>query len=166
MADPYIGEIRMFGGNYSPVGWEFCNGQLLPISEYDALYTLLGTTYGGDGQSTFGLPDLRSRIAFGAGTRIQLGERGGTEEVALHGGQLPTHTHAVAASVGPATSTDPQGRVWSGWADTPYTESGPTVSMSPSAVSVAGGSQPHENRPPFLAMSFIIAVYGIYPTSA
>jgi len=163
--DPYLGEIRMFAGMFPPVGWAFCEGQALQIAQYDALYTLIGTTYGGDGQTTFCLPNLASRIPFGSANDLPVGQSGGEESVTLTTQQLPQHRHGVQATGQQATSTTAAGNVWAAWGDGQYATGTPTTSMAAAALSVAGGSQPHENRPPILALSFIIAVdSGIYPS--
>ncbi|HYA37231.1 MAG TPA: tail fiber protein [Candidatus Methylomirabilis sp.] len=170
MAEPYVGEIRMFGGNFAPAGWLFCDGSLLPISEYTTLFQLIGTTYGGDGQSTFALPDLRGRIPIhqgqGAGlSPRQIGESGGSESVTLTSAQLANHSHAFPASTSAASSGDPLNAVV---ADTGtasvYSTGSPNVAMSPGAITVAGGSQPHDNMMPFVCVSFIISLFGIFPT--
>jgi microcystin-dependent protein len=164
MSNPYIGEIRMFGGNFAPVGWLLCQGQILSISDYDVLFNLIGTTYGGDGQSTFGLPNLASRLPFGQGSGFVLGQAGGAETVTLTTNQLPVHTHqAVAAAA--ATLPSPSNNYWAISPNTQYTAAQtPNAPMSPSALSRAGGNQPHENMPPYLAINFIIATEGIYPS--
>ena len=168
--DPYIGEIRMFGGNFAPQGWAFCAGQLLPIAQYDALFSLLGTTYGGDGQTTFGLPDLRGRapIHFGQGpglTNRTQGEASGSESVTLTVSQMGAHTHVPVASPDPGTSAHPTDNVWaaSTTGDKQYAAA-PDTAMNPATVSAVGGSQPHENRQPLLAINFIISLEGIYPS--
>ncbi|MCU1589914.1 MAG: phage tail protein [Frankiales bacterium] len=163
MSNPYIGEIRMFGGNFAPAGWSFCNGQLLPISEYDALFNLIGTTYGGDGQSTFAVPDLQSRLPMHVGAGRILAQTGGAESVTLTQNQLPAHRHALAAAA-VATSSTPGGNVWASDGDMPYSTAAPTIPMGATALAPTGGSQPHENMPPFLAVSFIISLFGIYPS--
>ena len=166
MTDPYLGEVRMFGGSFAPVGWEFCNGRVLPISENEALFTLIGTTYGGDGQTTFALPDLQGRLPMHAGVGAVLGQVAGAETVTLNSGTMPNHTHQLAASSGAADSTSPTGRVWAAAGDMPYAATLPQnpTTMHPGALSSAGSSQPHENMPPFLAISFIIATFGIFPS--
>lgn len=162
MSDPYIGEIRMFGGNFAPVGWLLCQGQLLPISEFDALFNLIGTTYGGDGQQTFALPNLQSRIPVHVGNGMPLGQTGGTETVTLITNQLPVHTHApVAAAV--ATTPSPNNAFWASYANMEFSNQPPATPMAPNALSPSGGNQPHENMPPFLAINFILAYEGIYP---
>ena len=194
MSEPYVGDIRMFAGNFAPRGWMFCNGQLVSIAENEVLYAIIGTTYGGDGQVTFALPDLRGRrpIHWGQGPGLSSyvqGQYSGTEEVTLISTQMPQHTHAVTGGgasnvplnppcfTGPATSTSPGGRVFAvnkaGKENfKELTNNGPLGATAPAsvgystpyAVGVAGGSQPHENRPPFLAISFIISLYGVFPS--
>ena len=164
MAQPYIGEIRMFGGNFAPVGWMFCEGQLLPISENDALFTLIGTTYGGDGQSTFALPDLRGRLPVHQGNGSVIGEAGGVEQVTLTVGQIPIHTHPLLASTGPGNINTPGGNVTAESAAVKiYFADQPTVAMGPQAISPSGGSQPHSNFQPYLCINFIISLSGIFP---
>ncbi|WP_019010767.1 phage tail protein [Deinococcus aquatilis] len=172
----YIGTIRMFAGNFAPVGWLMCNGQLLPISEYEVLFTLIGTTYGGDGQSTFALPNLQSRLPLHmgrslSGTTYVLGEQTGTESVTLTSNQIPAHSHALVASTGPAPTPpvpSPAGQ-WLGQPATGdvYIGAGrrPTA-LAAQAVTVSGGSQPHTNMPPVLAINFIICWAGIFPSQA
>lgn len=168
MAQPYVGEIRLFAGNFAPAGWMFCEGQLLPISEYDTLFNLIGTTFGGDGQSTFALPDLRGRIPVHQGSSFTLGESGGVETVTLTVSQIPSHSHPLLASGNPASAT----AVGSGVlpAITPaatitaYGTDIPTTTMSPQAVSSVGGSQPHTNFQPYLCVNYIISMFGIFPS--
>jgi microcystin-dependent protein len=165
MAQPYVGEIRMFAGNFAPAGWMFCDGQLLPISENETLFQLIGTTYGGDGQSTFALPDLRGRIPLHQGNGFVLAETGGAEEVTLGVQQLPVHTHPLLANATAGTANDPTNHVL---AASPtldmYRETTPTVAMAPNAVGPAGGSQPHTNFQPYLCIDFIISLFGIFPS--
>jgi microcystin-dependent protein len=164
MAQPYVGEIRMFGGNFAPAGWAFCNGQLLPISENETLFQLIGTTYGGDGESTFGLPDLQSRAPIHQGNGFNLAETGGAETVTLTVQQIPTHGHPLIAANAPGTTPNPAGRVIaSSPAIDAYIEDAPSVSLAPSAVSPIGGSQPHTNLQPYLAVNFIISLFGLFP---
>jgi microcystin-dependent protein len=168
MSQPFIGEIRMFGGNFAPQGWALCDGSLLPISEYDVLYTLIGTTYGGDGQTTFALPDLRGRFPVhqgtGGGQTVVMGQSGGTETVTLTRNQLPAHTHQLTGSSA-AMSQSPANALPAQWDEGQYSTAPPTAaSLAPSAVSAAGGSTPHENRSPYLAVGFIIALFGVYPS--
>lgn len=167
MAQPYVGEIRMFAGNFAPAGWMFCEGQLLPISENETLFQLIGTTYGGDGQSTFALPDLRGRIPIHQGNGFILAETGGAEEITLTVSQIPAHSHPLLGSSALATSGNPQGRVLaeSGTAGAfPYIEDTPTVNMAPNAISPVGGSQPHTNLQPYLCVDFIISLFGLFPS--
>lgn len=163
MGSPYIGEIRMFAGNFAPAGWAFCQGQSMPISENDALFALIGTTYGGDGQTTFNLPDLRGRIPIHAGTNFTLGQMGGTEQVTLTANQMPAHTHPPLDVGGTGNQATPQGGVWALSNLGQFSNEAPNGSMSPQAISPAGGSQPHENMMPYLCVSFIISLYGIFP---
>lgn len=172
MADCYVGEIRMFAGAYAPAGWEMCNGQMLPIAEYQALFTLIGTTYGGDGQTTFGLPDLRGRVPVStgvskAGITYPLGQAGGTETATVSAAQMGAHRHQVLAQSAAGSDPNASGKFWGGLPMTAYEQPGTAtlVSMSPNAVSAVGGSQPHENMMPFTALTFIIATNGIYPTT-
>jgi microcystin-dependent protein len=165
MAQPYVGEIRMFAGNFAPAGWMFCEGQLLPISENETLFQLIGTTYGGDGQSTFALPDLRGRIPLHQGNGFILAETGGAEEITLTVQQIPAHSHPFLASgdvgnqVNAASNlpSNSQGAI-------PYIEDAPTVNMSAQVVSPVGGSQPHTNFQPYLCVDFIISLFGIFPS--
>lgn len=171
MSNPFLGEIRMFGGNFAPAGWMFCEGQLLPIAEYDALFNLIGTTYGGDGQQTFALPDLRGRIPIhqgqGSGQSPRLlGETLGTEWVTLLQSQMPVHQHPLAAS-GPATLGDPGGRLLGNTGATHlYVDTAPGLTMSSDAVVPRGGSQPHNNVMPFQCVNFIICLFGIFPSQS
>ena len=169
MAQPYIGEIRLFAGNFAPVGWAFCEGQLMPISENDALFTLIGTTYGGDGQETFALPDLRGRVpmhmgtAAGVGTNV-IGQIGGVEEVTLSVQQIPVHTHNIMVSNDVANSPNPGGSVI---ARSPqvkaFLNAGPSIAMAPQFLNPAGGSHPPTNFQPYLCINYIISLYGIFP---
>lgn len=165
MAQPYVGEIRMFGGNFAPAGWQFCEGQLLPISENETLFQLIGTTYGGDGQSTFALPDLRGRIPIHQGNGFILAETGGAEEITLTVPQIPAHTHALLASSGPGGGASPAGTVV---AEAPgvslLIEDVTSVNMNAAAISPIGGSQPHTNFQPYLCVNFIISLFGIFPS--
>src|SRR5436309_11198406 len=166
MAQPYVGEIRMFAGNFAPAGWMFCEGQLLPISEYETLFNLIGTTYGGDGQSTFALPDLRGRIPLHFGSGFILAETGGVESVTLTTPQIPAHSHPLLGSSNFATTGSPQGNlaaaanVVNKFA---YGTDQPTQAVSPQSVSAVGGSQPHENLMPFLCLDYIISLFGLFP---
>jgi microcystin-dependent protein len=167
MAQPYVGEIRMFAGNFAPAGWMFCEGQLLSISENETLFQLIGTTYGGDGQSTFALPDMRGRIPLHQGNGFILAETGGAEEITLTMGQIPAHSHPLLGSQSLATSTAPQNNLPALTASptiTPYSTDFPLTTMSPSMLGPVGGSQPHTNFQPYLCVNFIISLFGIFPS--
>ena len=171
MAQPYVGEIRMFAGNFPPNGWMFCQGATLPISENAVLFQLIGTTYGGDGEETFNLPNLASRVPMHMGTgpdgtTYQIGEMAGTEQETLSIQQIPNHTHPFTASTADGTENNPAGAVL---AQTPagislLFEDPPSANMSTSAIGAAGGSQPHENTQPFLCINFIISLFGVFPS--
>jgi microcystin-dependent protein len=164
--EPYLGEIRMFGGIFAPLGWMFCDGTLLPISGNDALFALIGTTYGGDGQSTFALPDLRGRwpVHVDATGGYPLGSTGGAESVTLAPEHLPPHSHTVLASAAAATGTSPAGTVWAATTTPAYLpDVVPTQDMASGTLAPAGSSLPHENRPPYAVLTFIIAVTGTFP---
>jgi microcystin-dependent protein len=167
MSSPFIGEIRMFGGNFAPVGWAFCDGRTLPISENDALFSLIGTTYGGDGEQTFNLPNLQGRVPIHQGAGYQIGQVGGEASVTLSVQQTPAHGHPLQASGAPAAGTNPQGTVFAHLPDagvqTAYGSTAPFGAIDPSSVTATGGSQPHSNMQPCLAVNFIIALEGIYP---
>ena len=179
MGQPYIGEIRIFGGNFPPAGWAFCDGQLLAIAEYDTLYNLIGTTYGGDGQNTFGVPDLRGRVPVhqgnGPGQTYVIGQMGGSETVTLTAQQMPQHTHSLVSTSTPATTSTPTGQsifadigpagISSLNAFVPYTGTN-QVALNANSVSLAGGNQPHDNMQPYLGLNFIISLYGVYPTQS
>ena len=166
MAQPYVGEIRMFGGNFAPANWFFCEGQTLPISEYDTLFTLIGTSYGGDGQETFNLPDLRGRIPMHQGNGFILAENGGVEEVTLTQAQTPVHNHAFLADTGAGSTPTPSGNVL--LAASPnvdlFRQFPPSAAMSPQAIGPAGGSQPHTNFQPYLCVNFILSLFGLFPS--
>lgn len=165
MAQPYVGEIRMFAGNYAPSGWMFCEGQLLPISEYETLFALIGTTYGGDGQATFAIPDLRGRIPIHFGSGFVLSESGGAEQVTLTVPQMPAHSHPLMASTQNAISAQPANSVLGQPTsiDT-YRVAAPNTGLAATSIGSVGGSQPHENRQPYLCVSFIISLFGIFPS--
>jgi len=166
MAQPYVGEIRMFAGTFAPAGWEFCSGQLLPISENDTLFVVLGTTYGGDGDSTFGLPDLRGRIPIHQGSGFVLGESGGVEEVTLSINQIPNHTHPLWANGDIATATSPQNNVPAAIPSAStlaYGTDAPPVILHSQTVGAVGSTQPHTNLQPYLCIRYIISLYGLYP---
>jgi microcystin-dependent protein len=165
MSLPYVGEIRMFAGNFPPSGWLFCEGQLLPISEYETLFILIGTSYGGDGQETFALPDLRGRLPIHQGGGFVLAQTGGVETVTLTANQIPNHTHAFLASTNTANSPNPANNYLavSSQVDAFFGDN-PSVNMNANAVSNGGGSQPHSNMQPYLCVDFIISLYGIFPS--
>jgi len=166
MAQPYVGEIRMFAGNFAPAGWMFCEGQLLPISENETLFQLIGTTYGGDGESTFALPDLRGRIPIHQGNGFILAETGGAEEITLTVNQIPAHSHPVLASTNVAQDSSPMNKVVGqiGAGALPYIQDITDTNLSPQAVGPVGGSQPHTNFQPYLCVDFIISLFGIFPS--
>jgi microcystin-dependent protein len=167
MAQPYVGEIRMFAGNFAPAGWMFCEGQLLPISENETLFQLIGTTYGGDGQSTFALPDLRGRIPIHQGNGFILAETGGAEEITLTQTQTPQHTHPVLATTGQATTNAPANNLFAvstGSTIFPYGTDQPPTTLQSATISSVGGSQPHTNFQPYLCVDFIISLFGIFPS--
>jgi microcystin-dependent protein len=165
MGTPYVGEIRIFAGSFAPVGWAFCDGSLLSISEYEVLFTLIGTTYGGNGQTTFALPDLRGRVPIHQGGGFALAQSGGVESVALNATQIPAHTHNFMASTNAANQGTPAGFVLAASTGVKiYSSGAPNVSLSPMALQNAGGSLPHDNRQPFGCLNFIVALDGIYPT--
>ena len=165
MAQPFVGEIRMFAGNFAPSGWMFCEGQLLAIAEFETLFNLIGTTYGGDGQTTFALPDLRGRLPVHTGQGHVLAETGGTETVTRTVQQLPVHTHPLMAAPGTAVDPNPLGKVPAQTRATDlYVADPPGVSLAASTVTSRGGSQPHDNVMPFLCVSFIISLFGIFPS--
>lgn len=172
MADPFVAEIRIFPFNFAPKGWAFCNGQLMVLSQNTALFSLLGTMYGGDGKSTFGLPDLQGRAAMhqGQGPGLSLhdiGEQGGQASVTLIASELPTHTHAVNCSTASANKLSPAGNFPAG--SLPATQmryvasAAAPVQMGPGTVNGGGGGLPHENRQPYLALNFCIAMQGVFP---
>ncbi|MFD2173436.1 phage tail protein [Rhodobacter lacus] len=170
MSEPFLGEIRMFAGNFAPREWAFCDGQLLPVAQYDALFSLLGSTYGGDGRTTFGLPDMRGRIPLHQGTGPglslrRLGSKSGTETVTLTVNQLPSHDHNFIASTAEAEDVSPQEGVLASVSGfNPYNTAIQSVSMHPGSIENAGGSQSHTNMMPSFCVSFIIALFGIYPS--
>jgi microcystin-dependent protein len=165
MAQPYVGEIRMFAGNFAPAGWMMCEGQLLAISENETLFQLIGTTYGGDGESTFSLPDLRGRLPIHQGSGFILAETGGAEAVTLTTQQLPTHRHPAAVSSGSGTGPSPGNAIWAASTTEALYAPGPaTGDPMAAAVGPVGGGQPHTNLMPYLCISFIISLFGIFPS--
>jgi microcystin-dependent protein len=171
MGEPYVGEIRMFAGNFAPVGWMFCEGQTMPISENEVLFQLIGTTYGGDGEETFNLPNLASRVPMHMGTGLdgityQIGEMSGTESVTLNAQQVPTHNHALVCSTAPGAVNSVGNQVI---AASPsvllFIQDTPDSTLSTAnSVTPQGGNQPHENCQPFLCINFIISLYGVFPS--
>ena len=171
MAQPYVGEIRMFAGNFPPNGWMFCEGAPLPISENEVLFQLIGTTYGGDGEETFNLPNLASRVPIHMGTgpdgtTYQIGEMAGTEQETLTVQQIPNHSHPLTASATAGTGQSPIGTTLAqpGTGIQLYYEGQPNSNMNAQAITPAGGSQPHENTQPFLCINFIISLFGVFPS--
>jgi microcystin-dependent protein len=175
MAQPYIGEIRMFASTFAPAGWAFCNGQQMPISENEALYQLIGTQYGGDGQENFNLPDFQCRIPvmsdggqFSWGNQWVQGQLVGTESVTLTTTQIPVHTHQAFGTVNAATSNSPTNAIPASLpvaaGQLPYGTDPPPTSLSPSSIQPVGGSQPHDNTQPYLVISFIISLFGLFPS--
>lgn len=165
MAQPYVGEIRMFAGNFAPAGWMFCEGQLLPISEYETLFNLIGTTYGGDGQSTFALPDLRGRIPIHQGNGFILAETGGAEEITLTVSQIAAHSHPLLGSTTAASTPNVSNALPAkGTISELYWADVADVNCAAQAVSSVGGSQPHTNFQPYLCVDFIISLFGIFPS--
>lgn len=166
MAQPYVGEIRIFAGNFAPAGWMFCEGQLLPISENETLFQLIGTTYGGDGQSTFGLPDMRGRLPIHFGNGFTLAQTGGAEMVTLTTNQIPIHAHTLLGTDNAATDTNPGNNVLGKTLVniSAYGTDAPTTSLNAATVASVGGSQPHTNLQPYLCVDFIISLFGIFPS--
>lgn len=163
MTEPFLSEVKIVSFNFAPRGWALCNGQLLPINQNQALFSLLGTTYGGNGQTTFALPDLRSRIPIHFGAGHTLGEAAGSESVTLTLSQMPAHNHPVSASNADPNQGLPTGNMWANGSGA-YSSNAPNAAMLPSSVSNVGGSQPHTNLQPFLVLNFIIALQGIFPS--
>lgn len=170
MSSPYVGEIRMFGGNFAPAGWAFCDGSLIAISENETLFNLIGTTYGGDGQNTFALPDLRGRLPVhmgtgSSGTTYIIGQNGGVESVTLTNNQIPSHNHAFLASTATGDQITPANNLpAASFQVTPYINDVPDASFAANSIGADGGSQPHDNMPPFLCVSFIISLFGVFPS--
>jgi microcystin-dependent protein len=170
MPEPYVGEIRMFAGNFAPNGWMFCEGQTLPIAENEVLFQLIGTTYGGDGEETFNLPNLASRVPIHMGTgpdgtTYQIGEMAGTEQETLTVQQTPTHSHALVVSSAGGNLNTPGGNVpGESAAIKVYIDDSPTTAMNAQTITPTGGSQPHENTQPFLCINFIISLFGVFPS--
>jgi microcystin-dependent protein len=164
MSQPFIGEIRMFGGNFAPVGWAFCQGQLLPIAQNQALFQLIGTTYGGDGINTFALPDLQGRVPVHQGQGLVIGGNGGTETVTLTTSQIPAHSHVPQCSSNAGNQASPAGGVWAVSQSNIYSNVAPGTAMAAAAAASTGGSQPHDNMIPFLVVNFILSLFGVFPS--
>ncbi|HEU5001869.1 MAG TPA: tail fiber protein [Actinomycetota bacterium] len=166
MGTPFVGEIRMFAGNFAPVGWMLCQGQILPIADNDVLFNLIGTTYGGDGQTTFALPNLQSRVPVHVGPGFALGQAAGVESVTLSTAQIPSHSHVpMANSAG--GQNGPSNSVWGQSTSVNLYAPGPaSLAMNPAAIGGAGGSQPHDNMLPFVVVNFIISLFGIFPSQS
>ncbi len=164
MSEPFIGEIKMFGGNFAILGYAFCDGTLMSIDQNDALFNLIGTTYGGDGLATFALPDLRGRIPVHQGSGFQLGQLSGTETVTLTTAEIASHNHAVAANSNTGSSGNPQGNIVAGSTVTPYNTAAVGNNMGGSSIGKTGGSQPHDNIMPYQCVNYIIALEGIFPS--
>jgi microcystin-dependent protein len=163
VAEPFLSEIRMFSFNFPPKGWAFCNGQLLPINQNQALFSLLGTTFGGDGRVNFGLPDLRGRVPLHVGQTHSLGERGGEQAHTLSIAEIPTHTHGIRGGSAAGTTRIANQKLLAGGADL-YANPSNLTSLHPATVANTGGSQPHLNLQPYLVLSYCIALQGIFPS--
>jgi microcystin-dependent protein len=166
MSQPYVGEIRIFAGNFAPAGWLFCAGQLLPISQFETLFNLIGTTYGGDGQSTFGLPDLRGRVPVHQGAGYTLAQTGGVETVTLTTSQIPPHSHAAIASSAQTGQASPLNASWASDTTLKPFAAGTAVNalMAATNIGFSGGSQPHDNMLPYMAINYIISLFGVFPS--
>jgi microcystin-dependent protein len=160
---PFLGEIRIFAGNFAPSGWALCNGQLLAINQYQALFSLLGTLYGGDGRATFALPNLQGRTPFHTGGALVLGQSGGEAAHELTAGEMPRHSHTPVASGDPPDNASPANSFWANSGISTYYSSNPNVAMADDALASAGGNQPHENLSPYLVLNFMIAIDGTFP---
>ena len=164
MSEPFLGEIKIISWNFPPKGWTFCNGQLLPINQNQALFSILGTTYGGDGRQTFGLPNLQGRMPVHVGNGIVLGERGGETSHTLNISELPAHNHVPVGNPGAPTAPAPGGNLWASNPNNLYSNAQPNSGMNPACILPTGGNQPHENMSPYLVLNFIIALQGIFPS--
>jgi microcystin-dependent protein len=164
MSSPYVGEIRMFGGNFAPVGWSFCNGALMAIDQNETLFNLIGTTYGGDGQTTFALPNLQSRFPVHVGPGFTQGQTGGVETVTLTVSQIPAHSHVPQGLSTNGSAGSPSGNVWAASSINQFANAAPSLAMSSNAIGQTGGSQPHDNMIPYLAINFILSLFGIFPS--
>jgi len=167
MSQPYVGECRLVGFNFAPVGWMMCNGQIVPISEYETLFNLIGTTYGGDGQSTFGLPDLRGRASIHQGPGFVMAQMAGSETVTLTTAQIPSHNHILLGSGTAGNTTSFQGKVLATAPSDIYVHNtNPTVAMNANAIGQTGNNQPHNNLQPYLTLNWIISLFGVYPSQS
>ena len=164
MAEPFLGEIRLVSFGFPPKGWALCNGSLLPINQNQALFSLLGTTYGGDGRVNFGLPDLQGRTPIHMGNGHTQGERGGEQAHTLTLSEVPQHTHTAAGTPNTPSASAPAGNLWAVSSSNPYTNATPNTALAPQAIGAAGGSQAHLNMAPFLVLNYVIATSGIFPT--
>lgn len=165
MGSPYVGEVRMFGGSFPPANWMFCDGTIIAIAENETLFNLIGTTYGGDGQSTFAVPDLRGRLPVHQGPGFVMGQLAGSETVTLTSGQMPSHTHPIVVSTNPTTTTNPAGNVIATPATaTPFFANAANTPLLAASINQQGGNQPHTNMQPYLCINFIISLSGIYPS--
>ncbi len=163
MSEPFLGEIRIFSFGFAPKGWAVCNGQLLPINQNQALFSILGTTYGGDGRVNFALPNLQGRVPLHTGNSITLGQNGGEQDHTLSLSELPAHTHAPVGNPSNAISGNPTGNVWASLSNGGYSST-PNVSMNAASILPVGGGQAHENMSPYLVLNFCIALQGIFPS--
>ncbi len=163
MSTPFIAEIKIMSFNFAPKGWALCNGQLLPINQNQALFSLLGTTYGGDGRVTFGLPNLQGRVPFHMGSGLNLGQTGGETAHTLNIAELPAHTHTPVGSSDNPSAASPAGNLWASSSGGGYSAT-PNTAMNPASVLNAGGNQPHDNMSPYLVLNFCIALQGIFPS--
>ena len=165
MSDPFIGEIKLVAFNFPPNGWAFCNGQLLPINQNQALFSILGTMYGGDGRVNFALPNLQGRIPLHQGSGLGVGQAGGEASHVLAINEMPAHTHPAQGQTANATTLgNPTNAVWAASPEAPFAAT-PSVAMAPAAIASAGNSQPHENQAPYLVLNFVIALVGLFPSS-
>jgi microcystin-dependent protein len=163
MSEPFLGEVKIISWNFPPKGWSFCNGQLLPINQNQALFSILGTTYGGDGRVTFALPNLQGRVPVHVGDGIVLGELGGETAHTLNISELPAHNHVPVGSTTQASLTSPAANFWASDGSNPF-NSATNTAMNPASILPTGGSQPHQNMSPYLVLNFIIALQGIFPS--
>lgn len=166
MSEPYVGEIRIVGFSFAPVDWALCDGQLLPISQYSVVFDLIGTTYGGDGQTTFALPNLQSRVPVHVGPGFVIGQLAGEETVTLNTQQIPQHTHPAQVNSSGGNSNNPGGNFWANWTGSQYSDQGINASMNAGVTPSVGGSQPHDNLMPYLAVNFIISLFGVFPSQS